>query len=263
MTLDQLLLSLRIAPETVQLFFLILVRMAGVITALPPMDMRGVPAMAKVGLTMGLTLMVYPLLSGNPPPPASGTVALGLMVLIEAGLGLFYGLFIRLLFAGVQLAGQLAGFQMGFAIVNVMDPVSSSQMSITGQILNIFSLLAFVMLDMHHAVIRVVVLGFSIAPPGTWSPGPGAAALMNAAGAEMFTTALKIGAPVIAALLLTSVAFGLMARTVPQMNIFFVAMPMKILVGLFFMALSLTYFWPALDPLFYGMIRRMLRLSAG
>ena len=113
-------------------------------------------------------------------------------------------------------------------------------------------LLIFLAIDAHHWFFRALVESFTLIPPFQFVMSSSFIGyLMNLAG-NMFIIALKIGAPVIVVLILTSVSFGLMARTVPQMNIFIVAMPLKIVVGLLFVVFSLPYLQTYLRELFDG-----------
>lgn len=253
-------LNIRVDLAALQLFLLVVFRLAAMMLVAPPLEGRNIPGIAKIGLALAVGVLVFPSLSGAPPPLVSNPVSLGIGVAAEVMLGAACGLLIRLSFAAVQIAGQLAGFQMGFAIANVMDPVTSTQLSVSAQVLNLFAMTAFLVLDFHHWVIRAAVASFELAPPLGFGFSPRAARLLDAAAAQMFEMALRVGAPVIVSLLLTSVAFGLMARTVPQMNVFFVAMPIKILVGFFFMALSFRYLWPTFHVMFRLMAGHLMAL---
>jgi flagellar biosynthetic protein FliR len=165
-------------------------------------------------------------------------------------LGIAIGFSVKLIFAGVQLAGQLAGYQMGMAIANVMDPSSSQQIPLLAQYNNLVALLIFLTINAHHWFIRALTESYRLIPPlGVHLSGSLMERLVHLAG-NMFAVAIQVGAPVIAALLITSVAFGLVARTVPQMNVFIVAMPLKIAVGLLFFGLSLPYFSLFLKKIF-------------
>jgi flagellar biosynthetic protein FliR len=141
----------------------------------------------------------------------------------------------------VVLAGQLVGYQMGLAMANIMDPATSEQTPLLGQFNNLMAMLLFLTVDAHHLFVKALVASFQIVPPYGFHFSSGVMDQLVNFGGEMFVIAVKLGAPLIAVLLLMSVAFGLAARAVPQMNIFFVAAPLKILVGLLFLTFSLPY----------------------
>jgi flagellar biosynthetic protein FliR len=180
-------------------------------------------------------------------------IPFGIGVISEVILGVIIGLSVRMVFSGIQLAGQLAGFQMGLAIANVMDPVTSTQASILAQINNLIAMLIFLSMDAHHWLFRALVESFRMVPPFNVQFGSSVIFQLMGLGGKLFVIAIQVAAPIMAALLLTSVVFGLMARTVPQMNVFIVAMPLKIIVGLLFLALSLPYWVPFLGQLFITM----------
>ena len=156
-------------------------------------------------------------------------------------IGILIGLAVRTLFAGFQMAGQMAGYQMGMAIANVMDPATSAQVPLLATLYNLLAILIFLSINAHIFLLRAMVESFQIVPLFEFEVNQAVMQHMIRLLGNMFIIALKIGAPVIVALLLTSAALGLVARTIPQMNIFIVAMPLKIAIGLLFLALSLPY----------------------
>ena len=137
--------------------------------------------------------------------------------------------------------GPLAGFQMGFAIANVMDPASSLQIPILSQFLNLFALLIFFALNIHYYFIMALMASFERIPPFAARFDEQLMPFLVRLSGDVFVVALKVGAPITVALLLSNVALGLTARTVPQMQLFIVAMPLKILMGIFFLGLSLPF----------------------
>jgi flagellar biosynthesis protein FliR len=163
-------------------------------------------------------------------------------------------------FTGVQLAGQIAGFQMGLAIANVMDPMSSAQLPILAEFKNLFAVLIFLVTNAHHWFFRALVESFTLVPPFHIQVHDNLFAAVMAAAANIFIIAVKIGAPVMGAMLITSVAFGLLARTVPQMNVFIVAMPIKIILGLIFLSISLPYIAAFLGDQFAYLGRDIVQL---
>jgi flagellar biosynthetic protein FliR len=245
-------ISLTISYPQVQLFLLVFLRVTTIIVSLPIFSGDNVPAMFKAGLALAVALVLFPVIDLTVLPEMNGWIVLTLGVISEVLLGLGVGLAIRLIMAGIQMAGQVAGFQMGLAIANIMDPATSMQTPILAQAYNLFAMLIFLVINAHHWFFRALVESFILIPPFHFSLSSSFVGyLMDMAG-NMFLIALKIGAPIIVVLVLTSVSFGLMARTVPQMNIFIVAMPLKIVIGLLFIVFSLPSLQPYLRELFDG-----------
>lgn len=243
-------LALTIAYPQVQLFLLVFLRVAAILMSLPIFSGNNVPAMFKAGLALALALALYPVVDLGGMPAMDSWMALTLGVISEVLLGLGVGLAIRLIMAGIQMAGQVAGFQMGLAIANIMDPATSMQTPILAQAFNLFAMLLFLVIDAHHWFFRAMVESFSLIPPFHFTLSASFIGYLMETAGDMFVIALQIGAPIIVVLLLTSVSFGLMARTVPQMNIFIVAMPLKIVVGLLFIVFSLPHLQPYVRELF-------------
>ncbi len=225
---------------------------------IPVFESRSIPQLFKLALAFTASLALFPLLGLEAVPISSSIIGLGIGAAGEILLGLVIGFSVKLIFAGIQLAGQMAGYQMGMAIANVMDPAESQQIPLLAQFNNLCALLIFLALNAHHWFIRALTQSYRLVPPfNARFDGALTEHLMQLAG-KMFVIAIQVGAPIIATLLVTSVAFGLIARTVPQMNVFIVAMPLKIGVGLVFLGFSLPYFSAFLKKVFDGLGHHIL-----
>ena len=234
-------LLLNLPVEQIQLFMFVLVRVGAILFSIPFLEARNVPMLVKASLAMAVSIMLVPQLNIARVSIIGDPIQLTLGIAGEIAVGLIIGMAVQLFFAGVQLAGQLAGFQMGFAIANVVDPASSLQIPILSQFLNLFALMIFFAVNGHYYFIKALVDSFSLIPPfGVHLNGEILEFIMTMA-ANLFTIAVKVGAPVMVALLLTQTALGLTARTVPQIQIFIVAMPLQIVLGLFFLGMSLPF----------------------
>jgi flagellar biosynthetic protein FliR len=227
--------------DRIVLFLLVLVRVSAILFVVPFLSSRNVPVLLKVGLAVAIAWLIIPQLKITVPDVFGSPLTLAVGLLSEIAVGLIIGLIVQLLFAGIQLAGQMAGFQMGFAIANVMDPASSLQIPLLSQFLNVFALLIFLSLNVHYYFIKALVDGFQLIPLWGAHFEANLFHVVMKIAANAFLVAVQVGAPVIVALLLTSVAMGLVARTVPQMQIFIVSMPLKIILGLLFLGISLPF----------------------
>ena len=234
-------ISLSIPQETLQVFFLIFLRVGAILMSMPVLKSRSIPVLFKAGLALAASIVLYPLLdrSAFTVPGHLGSFAIGAAG--EVLLGISIGMVVNLIFVGLQMAGQISGYQMGLAIARVMDPSAGQQVPLLSQFFQLFAFLMFLTLNAHHWFLRALADSFELVRPfGFRLSGSLIEQLMDVAG-HTFVIAIKVGAPVIAVLMLTSIAFGLIARTVPQMNVLFVAMPLKIMVGLLFIGFSLPY----------------------
>jgi flagellar biosynthetic protein FliR len=251
-------ISLNISLPQLQLFFLVFLRIGAILMSIPVFESNTMPHLFKLALAFATSLILFPMLELNPIPLAGSIFALGIGAAREILLGLTIGFSVKFIFAGVQLAGQLAGYQMGLAIAQVLDPADSEQIPLLAQFNNLVALLIFLSLNAHYGFIKALALSYRLVPPLSAHFGSSLVERLIQLGGNIFVIAIQVGAPVIAVLLLTSAAFGLVARTVPQMNVFIVAMPLKIGVGLAFLGFSLPYFAAFLKKLFNGLGEHIL-----
>ena len=157
-----------ITMAQVEIFFLVLVRIGGMVFMVPVFNDKAIPWLLKTGITLLLSLLMYPfVISHQAAPPqllASGLPAVLLAVIREMGIGISVGFMAAMLLAAVQTAGQFMGFQMGFSIVNVIDPVSSVQVSIIAQFQYLVALLVFLAVGAHRWFIKAMYDSFSLIP---------------------------------------------------------------------------------------------------
>lgn len=252
--------KLTIALPQLELFFVVFVRTLALLVAIPLFDNRAVPMVFKAGLALAVSVLVLPLVAVKAVSAPGDMVPFGLRMFGEVMVGISIGFMVRLLFAAVQIAGQFMGFQMGFAVANVLDPQTSSQVSVIGMAFNVFAMLLFFALDAHHWFVRALVESFRLVPPLQMQLDAALCSRVAEMSGAMFGTALQIGAPVMVALLLTSVGLGLMAKVVPQMNVFIVAFPLQIGIGFLVMGLSLPFLAVFLREGFNSMGRSMMDL---
>ena len=253
-------ISLNISLAQLQLFFLIFLRVGAILMSIPIFDSKNIPVFFKVALAFAASIILFPMLKLNPVALSTNIFAFGISVAGEILLGFAIGFSVKLIFAGIQLAGQLAGYQMGLSLANVMDPSSSQQVPLLAQFNNLIALLIFITINAHYWFIKALTQSYRLVPPLSVHFGSSLMEQLIQLAGNMFVIAIQVGAPVIAAMLLTSVAFGLVARTVPQMNVFIVAMPLKIGVGLLFLGFGLPYFTAFLKKIFGGLDHSILLL---
>jgi flagellar biosynthetic protein FliR len=253
-------LSFGVSLLQLQMFFLVFLRTGAFLMALPLVNAPSVPVFFRIGLTFVVSLLLFPVLNLGPLPVLPDAFSLAIAAAGEILLGVLAGMSIRLVFEGVQLAGQLMGYQMGMAIAEVIDPATEDQVALLAQFISLMATLIFLIINGHHGFIRTLVQSYELVPPlGFHVNGPVLEGMVRLS-AEMFIIGLKAGAPVVVALMLATVAFGLVARAVPQMNIFMVSMPLSIAVGLIFLGLSLPNMSGYITDLLGGVPRHAVSL---
>mgnify|MGYP005855551979 CR=1 FL=1 len=221
-------------------FLTVLPRLSGVVLVAPVFGGR-YPAQVKAGLAAALALVLMPVV---PPAAAFSATVAGYLghAVGELLVGLAVGYASLLTFAAVQVAGQLVDMEMGFGIVNVVDPYYGTQVPLVGNFLHLLALIGFLLVDGHHVVLAALKRSFDVIPPGAAAFKGELAGLMVAMLGETFLTGVKIAAPVLGVLFVTNVSLGIVARTVPQMNVFVVGLPVKILVGTAMLLVVLSAF---------------------
>ncbi|MDR2801348.1 MAG: flagellar biosynthetic protein FliR [Desulfovibrio sp.] len=218
-------------------FFLTLMRVSLVIFLLPFYGGEYIPVQVKAALCLVLSMALWPNLSFPGELFPTHPAGIALMVLTEIVLGLVLGLCVYFIFAAVQTGGELMGFQMGFTMVTLADPSSGAQVSISSHLLYMVALLIFLAMDGHLHLLRALADSFALIPPGGLTVnGILTADMLNFSG-TMFSLAVRIAAPVMAALLTVELALALMGRAAPQMNLLTLGFPIKIAVGFFFMSI--------------------------
>jgi len=228
--------------DSVQAFLLVFTRVATALALMPVTGGQASPAPFKVGLAALMTAVVFPVVDTRHITVSVDVLDMGLMIAGEAMIGMVTALFVSLLFAGVQLAGAVVGFQVGFGIVNVVDPATSAQVSITSQLYNLVALLLFLALNAHLMVIAGVADSFALVPVGGFTVNMDLLDLLVQAAGAVYVTGVQVAAPLTVTLLLKQAAMGLIARTVPQINIFIVGFPLTIALGMLTIALCLPAF---------------------
>jgi len=235
-------MNLGLLLDQALLLMLVFLRVATALAMMPVFGYRGVALPVKVGLSAFLALLLMP---GIQRAAGVNLENAGLLTFIalavpEIMAGLALGMVCGFIFYGVELAGQVVGIQMGFGIVSVIDPNTEEQISIISQLQYLFAMLIFLTFNGHHFLLEGLAQSFRVIPLSGAHLPAGLVETFVRLSADMFVAAVKIAAPVMAALFLSEVALGIIARTVPQMNIFIVGFPLKIGVGLLALALS----WP-------------------
>ncbi len=237
--------------EMLPYFLLMFVRMTSFFLVAPLFSMKGVPNQFKIGLAFFITLLAF---SGS-VSEESIAVDSGYLFLIikEVFIGVTLGFTAALLLYTVQVAGAFIDFQMGFALANVMDPQTGAQVPIIGHYKYMLALLFLLVTDGHHLMLDGVMKSFQLVPVETITfsiESEAIARFLTALFVQMFMIALQMALPVVGALFLVDIALGILAKTVPQLNIFAVGFPLKIIAGFIMLILVMPVFFYVLQILF-------------
>lgn len=247
------------AAQFVQ-FLLVFARVTGTLSSAPVFGSQTTPVIARVGFSLLLSLFVLPWSQLSPGQQPSSLLMLGWWVLLELVYGLATGFVAALFFHSVQMAGQLIDMQIGFGIVNIFDPQFGQQVPLMGNFQYLMALSVFLALQGHHAIIGAMVDNFRNVPLGMPIHLAAAAGFMVDAVANLFVLALRIALPILGTVLMTDVALGILARIMPQMNVFVVGITGKLIVGIFMVFLILPFYVVFLEVGFEGLYRDFIRI---
>ncbi|ACL22145.1 flagellar biosynthetic protein FliR [Desulfitobacterium sp. LBE] len=244
------------------LFLLILSRWAGMIMLAPVFGARGVPAMVKLGLAVSISIILYPLIMAAGPQIPSETLPYAALLIKEIVVGLVIGFVIYAITAVLEGAGQLIDMQMGFNMSGAIDPIFGVQSAMMGNFQMILAIMLLLATNSHHYLIAAMVKSYTYVPinPGALPQGLNYYIFLIR---EIFTLSVQLALPVIGALVLTDIGVGLLMRTVPQMNIFTVIFPVKIIFGFTILFLGIGFFGETVNMLFERAMTWLLELYKG
>ncbi|MBU0674040.1 MAG: flagellar biosynthetic protein FliR [Proteobacteria bacterium] len=242
---------------------IILTRVGPLIFLMPVTGSQGVPVQIKIMISLTTALILVPVVSIN--PESIPQTSLGFVILAgqEIFLAATLSIFARFVFAAVETAGQMIGVQMGMGMAGTMDPQFGTQTSLVGFFWNLVAILLFLSIDGHHLFFRTLAESYQWIQPGGLHISQATYEGLMRGMAQMFVLAVKIMAPAGAALFFSHVAMGIIAKTVPQIPILIVGLPINLGVGLLFMGLSLGYLTPLLIENFNTLGRLLPRLAMG
>ncbi len=203
----------------------------------------------KASLAVMLTALLYPLV-GAGLPTLSG--AMGWKVAGgEFIVGLMMGITLQFVFEGVELAGQILGFQVGQALANLINPLADAETPILANFYQVIALLIFLQLDVHHWVLRGLVKSFQYCPPGMVVANHVVAEQVWRAAGGMLIMAVQIAIPTLLATMLIDISMGFLGRASPQLPVLFVGISVKSVVA-FLVIMGTLRFWPGLLEKYFG-----------
>jgi flagellar biosynthetic protein FliR len=245
--------------DYVSMFLLVFTRVSAFFVAAPIFSVRSVPVQYKIGLSVSLTIVAFSVIPIGPAIPIDAMFFL--LILKETMIGLSLGFIAYLFFTAVQVSGSFIDMQMGFGIANVIDPQTGAQSPLMGNFKFIFAVLLFLSFNGHHLMIEAVIQSYKWLPLNqTWPTAFGSESLtefMISSFTAMFMFAFQMAAPIVGALFLTDVAMGIISKAVPQVNIFIVGLPLKILVAFMLMVILIPGYLYLFQKLFADIFRSM------
>jgi flagellar biosynthetic protein FliR len=233
-----------------------LTRIMGLIAAAPLLGNSAVPATVKISLGVLLAMIVAPAV---PALPAADPMSLaGLLILVQEMLiGLAMGFSIRIIFAAVEMAGEISSLTMGLGFATFFDPATQGRSSAISQFLSLVATMAFLAVNAHLVLLSALVESFSTLPVSAAPVYGGGFKQLADWGGRIFSTGVQLSLPIVAALLITNVALGILTRAAPQLNLFGIGFPITLGVGLLVIAMTLPYLVTPVQNLFLDGMERV------
>lgn len=229
-------------------FSLCLIRVGTFVAAMPLLNMRNVPIMAKTGFAALCSFIIMP-----PIDPTWDLESLGVLALLalgEVAMGFLLAFIVILVFSIVNFAGHFVDTPIGFGMASVFDPALGGQVPVFSQFYHIFTALIFLALDAHLWLIQGVQNSFRLIPFGTIVTLEPSFQLIMDLVAQIFLIGIQIALPIMATILLTDIGLGIVIRAVPQINVFVLGFPIKITVGLIIVIFTLPVFVYVVSQIF-------------
>lgn len=217
--------------ENLEFYLMLIVRLSGFVYTAPFFSMSQIPRKIKAGIAITFAIMAAGIVEYVPLEYA-GVIGMGLLIIKELLAGVILGFSTSICMYIINFSGQLIDMEIGFSMVNMLDPVSKIQTTITGNFYSYFVMLMLMVTDMHHYLIRAVMDSFRVVPVGQVNiPGNIYEAFLKFM-VDYFIIGFRIILPIFAATLLVNVVLGVLAKAAPQMNMFVIGMQLKVIMGL-------------------------------
>lgn len=236
---------------------MVFARVSGAFLILPGFSASYVSVRLRLFIAAGVSIAILPLVLGQIPPAPETAGGLFRLIAYELTVGVFVGALAQTLMTALHFAGTVVGLSAGLANAFVFDPISESQGALITGLLNLVALVLIFVTGLHMVMLEAVAETFSLFPPGGAIPTGDMADFLARALARSFSIGLRLAAPFIAFSLIFQTAMGVTARLMPQMNVFFVGLPVQILLALALMMLVLPsimlWFMTHLDDNLHGL----------
>jgi flagellar biosynthetic protein FliR len=231
------------------LFFLVLARLSAFFVAGPLFSMPNMPGLVKIGLSFTMAVLIFPMLDASTAIyPADGWQYI-FAIVREVMVGLALGFTATLVLNALIFAGGLIDMQIGFFMSLIFDPLAGATAGIISRFLHLLGLAVLLAVNGHHMIISALARSFTVVPVNTAQVSGDAAMFLIKVFGQMITIGVQIAAPLIAVMLVIDVTLGLLARTAPQMNVFMLGFPIKIICGM----VTLSVLVPVLVRIIYSL----------
>jgi len=222
-------------------FSLVLTRISAFFLVLPVFGWKSIPVRIKVAVTVLVAIFFSMIIPLSIDAKQVSVVEVVLLMSNEAIYGLALGLVVTFVFAAVKFSGRIIERQMGFAMAQILDPLTGERAQPLGSLLEMMFIILFLSANGHHLFLLIISKSYEAFPAGSMPTIPVLADGIIKAGSTMLMVGLKLSAPILAAFLLLMVVLAVLARTVPEMNILFISLPLRVGLGLLMVVAFLPF----------------------
>ncbi len=245
------------------MFALVLIRTASVLFFSPIYSQASMPLMIKIGLALVISFAIFPTINSSQPPLTDNMISFVLIVFKELAIGFLIGYVATLAFAAFVIAGGLITADMGLSMAQLVDPLTGGRVSPIGQLFQVVALILFFAINGQHWLISALVLSYKTVPiTGVIDLGFSMSKIMNLFNG-LFISAIKISAPIMIVMGLTVVVSGFLARSTPEINIFLIIFPTKILIGFLLLVIMFPFITRAIQFLLDSLRKDIFSLVGG
>lgn len=246
-----------ISVAQAQLFFLVFTRIMAVIIHVPVLGGQNIPSQVRIGLGLMLAVVLIPWQPLPPEAASIGTIAYGIAIGREIIIGTLIGFAADLAFGAIQIAGAAMGMGSGFESSRIFNPALGEAGSAFDQIFVMTAAMIFLVIDGHHLFLIALQNTFMVIPLNGPLPFDGMEAVIKVTSV-FISAGIHMALPVMAALVLADLTLGLLARVAPQVQVYFLGLPVKVVVAMIAMAMTFATIFPYLTSMFKSMAENML-----
>lgn len=241
--------------------FLIFIRVLSILMTAPIFSHRSMPTVAKIGLAGLVAFLLLPLQKNNSASTLTSFMPFLLVIAQEVLVGVLIGFVSNLIFMAVDIAAKMMGLQIGFQTANLFDPMSNIPTSALEQLYILLVMILFLTINGHHWLITALTQTFVVIPVGTFVLSSLTVERLISLTSNTFIIGVRLALPVTGTLLLADLGLGLVARAVPQVQVFFLGLPVKLGLGFIVIAFTLSLTLPLLKTLFSQIVSNILAIS--
>ena len=254
-------IDVSLLPALAAAFMLVFARVGAMVMLLPGLGESNIPVNIKLAIALLLTLVILPLHRDAYHIDMGSLTPLLILMMHEIVIGIVLGATARVTLAALQVAGSVIAQQMGLGFVTAIDPTQGQQGLLIGNFLSLLGITLLFATDTHHLVIAALSDSYAIFSPGETLNSGDVAALATRAFAAAFKIGLQLSAPFLVFGLVFNMGLGVLARLMPQMQVYFVGVPLSIIAGFLILALIITALMGTFLDYFIGVMHELIPLN--